>query len=86
MFPANSAGFQFGRDPDYPHGTASHRHRPLNLFYYDPRFPIRRLRHRLFAERRLTHRVTTKLIKELRRRVMGMGPLFECCVSPPAVV
>jgi hypothetical protein len=55
-----------------------------NLFYYDPQgSPFRWLRHFAFLPNAiLTHRVATKLIKELGRRVMGMGPLFECCVSP----
>ncbi|MBK5290872.1 MAG: alkaline phosphatase family protein [Acidobacteriia bacterium] len=55
-----------------------------NLFYYDPQgSPFRWLRYFAFLpDAVLTHRVATKLIKELGRRVMGMGPLFECCVSP----
>jgi hypothetical protein len=30
----------------------------------------------------LDHRVTRKIMKELGRRVLGMGPMFECCVNP----
>ena len=55
-----------------------------NLFYYDPaKSPFRWLRHFSFLpDRVMDHRVTCKLMKELGRRVLGMGPLFECFVSP----
>src|SRR4030095_4551372 len=55
-----------------------------NLFYYDPAgSPFRWLRHfQLLPDVVLEHRVTRKLMKELGRRVLGMGPLFECSVSP----
>ena len=55
-----------------------------NLFYYDPqRSPFRWLRwFSVLPERVLDNRVGRKLIKEVGRRVLGMGPLFECCVSP----
>lgn len=55
-----------------------------NLFYYNPsgsRF--RWLRHFEFLpERILGHRLTRKLLKECGRHVLGLGSLFECCVSP----
>jgi len=55
-----------------------------NLYYYDPqRSPFRWLRWFDFLPKRvLDNRVSRKLIKELGRRVLGMGPLFECGVSP----
>jgi predicted AlkP superfamily pyrophosphatase or phosphodiesterase len=55
-----------------------------NLFYYDPAgSPFRWLRHfQLLPDAVLEHRVTRKLVKELGRRLLGMGPLFECSVSP----
>jgi hypothetical protein len=55
-----------------------------NLFYYDPQgSPFKWLRSfSVFPERVLDNRVGRKLIKELGRRVLGMGPLFECSVSP----
>jgi hypothetical protein len=55
-----------------------------NLFYYDPPgSPFRWLRHFQFLpDALLEHRVARKLVKELGRRVLGMGPLFECSVSP----
>ena len=55
-----------------------------NLYYYDPEgSPFRWMRWLSFLpERMLDNRVSRKLIKELGRRVLGMGPLFECGVSP----
>jgi hypothetical protein len=55
-----------------------------NLFYYDPKgSPFRWLRFLQFLpDMALDNRVTRKIIKELGRRVLGMGPLFECSVSP----
>ncbi len=55
-----------------------------NLYYYDPKgSPFRWLRWFGFLpERILDNRVSRKLIKELGRRVLGMGPLFECGVNP----
>jgi hypothetical protein len=55
-----------------------------NLYYYDPLgSPFRWLRWFSFIpERMLDNRVSRKVIKELGRRVLGMGPLFECAVSP----
>jgi hypothetical protein len=55
-----------------------------NLYYYDPAgSPFRWLRwFRFLPARILDNRVSRKLIKELGRRLLGMGPLFECAVSP----
>lgn len=55
-----------------------------NLYYYDPvGSPFRWLRwFGLLPERILDNRISRKLIKELGRHVLGMGPLFECGVSP----
>jgi hypothetical protein len=55
-----------------------------NLFYYDPKgSPFRWLRFaKVLPDALLDNRVTRKLLKELGRRVLGMGPLFECSVSP----
>jgi predicted AlkP superfamily pyrophosphatase or phosphodiesterase len=36
----------------------------------------------MLPESVLDCRVFRKLVKELGRRILGMGPLFECCVSP----
>jgi hypothetical protein len=55
-----------------------------NLFYYDPQgSPFRWLRWFSFLpDWLLDNRYTRKVIKELGRRALGMGPLFECGVSP----
>jgi hypothetical protein len=61
---------------------ATHQH--WNLFYYDPAgSPFRWLRHlRFLPDAVLDHRITRKVLKEMGRRCLGLGPLFECCVSP----
>jgi hypothetical protein len=55
-----------------------------NLFYYDPAgSPFRWLRRFAFLpDAILDNRLTRKLVKEAGRRFLGMGPNFECCVSP----
>ncbi len=55
-----------------------------NLLYYDPHAsPFGWLRwFSILPNRVLDNRYSRKLIKELGRRVLGMGPLFECFVSP----
>src|SRR5260370_2145709 len=54
-----------------------------NLFYYDPAgSPFRLLKSvQFWPHVGLDHRVTRKIMKELGRRVLGMGSLFECAVS-----
>jgi predicted AlkP superfamily pyrophosphatase or phosphodiesterase len=77
-------GFSSGAIPSILTGLPPARHGHWNLFYYDPQHsPFRWLRHFLFLPPHvLEHRITGKILKELGRRVLGMGPLFECCVSP----
>jgi predicted AlkP superfamily pyrophosphatase or phosphodiesterase len=55
-----------------------------NLYYYDPvGSPFRWLRWLSFLpEWVLDNRIGRRAVKELGRRVLGMGPLFECAVSP----
>ena len=55
-----------------------------NLFYYDPDgSPFRWLRYlRFVPDVILNHRVSSKILKELGRHVLGLGPLFDCCVRP----
>jgi predicted AlkP superfamily pyrophosphatase or phosphodiesterase len=55
-----------------------------NLFYYDPKeSPFRWLRWFGFLPGwMLNSRLSRKVITELGRRVLGMGPLFDCGVSP----
>jgi hypothetical protein len=77
-------GFSSGAIPTILTGLPPSRTGHWNLFYYDPKgSPFRWLRlSRFFPKRAMDHRVTRKIVKELGRRVLGMGPLFECCVSP----
>jgi Type I phosphodiesterase / nucleotide pyrophosphatase len=55
-----------------------------NLFYYDPAgSPFRWLRFLEFLpDAVVDNRVSRKIMKELGRHLLGMGPLFECSVNP----
>ncbi len=77
-------GFSSGAIPTILTGLPPAQNGHWNLFYYDPEgSPFRWLRHLSFVPARmLDHRVTRKVLKELGRHVLGLGPLFECCVSP----
>ena len=77
-------GYSSGAIPTILTGAPPSQHGHWNLFYYDPQgSPFRWLRPFGFLpDTILDHRFTRKLLKELGRRVLGLGPLFECCVSP----
>jgi Type I phosphodiesterase / nucleotide pyrophosphatase len=77
-------GFSSGAIPAMLTGVSPAENGHWNLFYYDPKnSPFRWFRYFLFLPNAiLEHRVTRKLLKETGRRVLGLGPLFECCVSP----
>jgi predicted AlkP superfamily pyrophosphatase or phosphodiesterase len=77
-------GFSSGAIPTILTGLRPAEHGHWNLYYYDPSgSPFRWLRHFAFLPNGiLEHRVTRKILKEMGRRVLGMGPLFECHVSP----
>ena len=77
-------GFSSGAIPTILTGLPPAQNGHWNLFYYDPEgSPFRWLRHlRFVPDRLLDHRVTRKLLKEMGRHLLGLGPLFECCVSP----
>lgn len=77
-------GFSSGAIPSILTGELPTKHGHWNLFYYDPQnSPFWWLRYfRFLPEAVLNSRVSRKLVKELGRRILGMGPLFECCVSP----
>ena len=77
-------GYSSGAIPTILTGAMPAENGHWNLFYYDPQgSPFRWLRHFGFLPGPvLNHRVTRKLLKEMGRRVLGLGPLFECCVSP----
>jgi predicted AlkP superfamily pyrophosphatase or phosphodiesterase len=77
-------GFSSGAIPTILTGLRPAQHGHWNLFYYDPKgSPFRWLRPLSFLPSRvMDHRVTRKIMKELGRHVLGMGPLFQCSVSP----
>lgn len=77
-------GFSSGAIPTLLTGLAPARTGHWNLLYYNPEgSPFRWLRRLAFLpDGILDHRITRKLLKETGRRLLGLGPLFECCVSP----
>ena len=77
-------GFSSGAIPAMLTGVPPAVNGHWNLFYYDPEgSPFRWLRHFLFLpDWVLEQRVTRKLLKETGKRLLGLGPLFDCCVSP----
>jgi predicted AlkP superfamily pyrophosphatase or phosphodiesterase len=77
-------GFSSGAVPTILTGVPPGQHGHWNLFYYDPQgSPFRWLKSLSFLPNRLVdHRLTRKLLKEMGRHLLGLGPLFECCVSP----
>jgi len=77
-------GYSSGAIPTLLTGRPPAEHGHWNLFYYDPEgSPFRWLRwFGWVPDAVLNRRVTRRLLKELGRRVFGLGPLFECCVEP----
>jgi hypothetical protein len=77
-------GYSSGAIPTILTGIPPALHGHWNLLYFDPNgSPFRWLRHFQFLpDAVLDHRVTKKVLKEMGRHVLGLGPLFECCVSP----
>jgi len=77
-------GYSSGAIPTILTGRPPARHGHWNLFYYDPDgSPFRWLRRLGFLPAGvLDSRLARKALKEVGRRVLGLGPLFECCVSP----
>jgi hypothetical protein len=77
-------GYSSGAIPTLLTGRTPAETGHWNLFYYDPKgSPFKWLRwFSILPEQVLDNRIGRKLIKELGRRMLGMGPLFECCVSP----
>ncbi len=80
-------GFSSGAIPAMLTGVPPAANGHWNLFYYDPQTsPFRWFRHFLFLPNFLLEsRITRKLLKETGRRFLGLGPLFECCVSPRVI-
>lgn len=77
-------GFSSGAIPTILTGTFPSEHGHWNLFYYDPKnSPFKWVRHfQVLPDRLLDNRVSRKLIKEAGKRLLGLGPLFDCAVSP----
>ena len=77
-------GFSSGAIPTILTGKTPAQTLHWNLFYYDPQgSPFRWLKwFQFLPDFVFEHRITQKLVKELGRHVLGMGPLFECFVSP----
>jgi predicted AlkP superfamily pyrophosphatase or phosphodiesterase len=73
-------GFSSGAIPTLLTGRPPSETGHWNLFYYDPvGSPVRWLK---YLPPLPDHRVTRKILKEMGRRLLGLGPLFECCVAP----
>jgi hypothetical protein len=77
-------GYSSGAIPSILSGLSPAEHGHWNLYYYDPQgSPFRWLRYFLFLPKALLdNRISRKVMKELGRHVLGLGPAFECCVSP----
>jgi hypothetical protein len=77
-------GYSSGAIPTILTGLTPAQSGRWNLFYYDPAgSPFWWLKWGSYLPARLLdNRYARKIIKELGRRVLGMGPLFECGVSP----
>lgn len=77
-------GYSSGAIPTILTGLSPAQNGHWNLYYYDPEgSPFRWLRYFSFLpDSVINHRVTRKLLKEMGRHLLGLGPLFECCVRP----
>jgi Type I phosphodiesterase / nucleotide pyrophosphatase len=77
-------GFSSGAIPTILTGEWPSQNGHWNLFYYDPQgSPFRWLKYFSFVpDFILNHRVTTKVLKEMGKRLLGLGPLFDCAVRP----
>jgi predicted AlkP superfamily pyrophosphatase or phosphodiesterase len=80
-------GYSSGAIPTLLTGRPPSEHGHWNLFYYDPAgSPFRWLRHLDFLPAAaLDNRLARRLLKEVGRRLLGLGPLFDCAV-PPALL
>jgi len=77
-------GFSSGAIPTILTGLPPVQNGHWNLFYYDPEgSPFRWIKYLSFLpDCALDHRVARKLLKEMGRRLLGLGSQFECAVSP----
>jgi len=77
-------GFSSGAIPTILTGEHPSKTGHWNLFYYDPEnSPFRWMRYfRFLPDRMLDNRISRKLVQETGKRLLGLGPLFDCAVSP----
>src|SRR6266404_7028708 len=77
-------GFSSGAIPTILTGTSPAEHGHWNLFYYDPKnSPFKWVQNFQFLpDRLLDNRISRRLIKEMGKRFLRLGPLFDCAVSP----
>jgi hypothetical protein len=77
-------GFSSGAIPTILTGEHPSKTGHWNLFYYDPaNSPFKWMRHLQFLpDRILDNRISRKLVQEAGKRLLGLGPLFDCAVSP----
>lgn len=77
-------GFSSGAIPTILTGLMPERHGHWNLFYYDPQHaPFAWLKaFRWLPNGVLDNRYGRRLLKEIGKRFLGLGPTFECCVAP----
>lgn len=77
-------GYSSGAIPTLLTGLSPAQHGHWNLLYYDPaNSPFRWLRPlRKLPRRVLDNRIARRLLREVGRRLLGLGPLFECAVAP----
>jgi hypothetical protein len=77
-------GFSSGAIPTILTGEHPCKTRHWNLFYYDPEnSPFHWIRNlRFLPDRFLDSRISRKLVQEAGKRLLGLGPLFDCAVSP----
>jgi type I phosphodiesterase/nucleotide pyrophosphatase len=77
-------GYSSGAIPTLLTGRPPAEHGHWNLLYYDPEgSPFRWLRPFGFLPGSvLGNPVARRLLREIGRRVLGLGPLFDCAVAP----
>ena len=77
-------GFSSGAIPTILTGAWPSKTGHWNLFYYDPEgSPFRWLKYfRFLPDFLLNNRITSKILKEMGRHLLGLGPMFDCCVNP----
>jgi hypothetical protein len=77
-------GFSSGAIPTLLTGTVPSQNGHWNLFYYDPHnSPFHWLSYcRWVPDSIINHRVCSKILKEMGRHLLGLGPVFECSVRP----